>query len=308
MRLRAISMAGVGVLAAAYLVGVAGPAYAAAATVTRSGSTLVFTAGTGVANRVTVSQSSGTITFRDSGGPVGPGAGSGCVANGANEVVCVASGVARVSVSTLDLNDSVTLASSLAVPGTVSGGNGSDSINGGPRNDTLNGDGGTDSLRGGGGDDTLNGGPGNDTFSKSANIVIDSGRDAFFGGTGTGDKITFSGLAGAPEEVHVSLDDAANDGFLGGTDNVHSDIEHVTSFNADDTLIGSGADNVLDGRAGNDRIVGGGGNDTLIGWVGNDSLFGDGGFDQIDGGDGTDHCEVGAGGGTEVNCETGNLS
>jgi Ca2+-binding RTX toxin-like protein len=280
-------------------VGSAAPAWAAApGTVIRSGSTLVFTAGSATANHVVVSQSGGNYTIQDSGAPINPGAGSGCVNNGANTVVCVATGIAALNLSTLDLADTVDLA--VSVPATISGGGGDDWLRGGSGADTLQGNGGNDTLQGRAGSDTLLGGTGADRFESRTGV--DTGSDNYNGGGGVDTIVYITGPMGT-EDVAVSLDDVANDGFFGCCDNVRSSIENVVTGGGDDTIIGSAAANLLRGNAGNDHIEGRGGNDSLLGVSGNDTLLGGAGFDTLDGGVGTDVCDVGPDGGTQANCE-----
>lgn len=275
------------------------PAWAAAAaTVTRSGSTLVFAAGSATTNHVIVSQSAGTIAIQDSGAPINPGQGSGCVNDGANTVVCVASGVAALDISTLDRDDTVDLA--VSVPATISGGGGNDTLRGGGGADTIRGDGGNDTLQGRSGNDSLFGNNGSDRF-ESVNGV-DLGGDSYNGGGGVDSIVYFVLMSG--DEVLVSLDDVKNDGFFGCCDNVRSTVENVTTGGGDDVIIGSSAANVLRGNGGDDHIEGLAGGDTLLGVSGNDTLLGGAGFDALDGGIGTDSCDVGAGGGTVVSCES----
>jgi len=283
------------------------PAWAAAGTVTRSGSTLIFTAGSGTANDVVVSLFSGNYIIQDFNAPITPGAGSGCVNSGANKVLCVASGVGALSISLLDLNDSVELASfanGVTVPATISGGTGNDNLTGGEGNDTINGDGGDDKPVGGPGNDTLNGGGGNDTFVEDVDDCGGCGKDHYYGGAGTGDRMFFYG--DGITWVQIRLDDAANDGWYGTEgDNVHSDIEQIFGTVANDVLVGSNAANLIMARSGADYVDGLGGADTITGEDGPDTLHGGAGFDSIDGGAGTDTCTVDADGGTEVNCELG---
>ena len=285
-------------LVAAQIAVVAGPAHAAAGTVSRSGSTLIFTAGPSTANQVHVLKTGGVYQIWDfSGAPVGVTPNSGCVSVQTNMVECVASGVAALRVDLLDLNDTAYFEDSVPVGATVNGGNGVDRLWGTPKNDVLNGEGGTDTLEESPGNDTLNGGGANDTFT----IVDRPGGDTYAGGDGF-DKLSFFPTTTAG--VHVTVDNVANDGF-GGNDNVRTDIEHVVGTGFADTLAGSNAANTLDGSAGNDWINGAGGADTLLGGSGNDTIFGGAGFDTIDGGAGTDTCHVEADGGSKVNCELG---
>ncbi len=66
----------------------------------------------------------------------------------------------------------------------------------------------------------------------------------------------------------MSLDDVANNGASGETDNVRGDVETVEGGTGDDRLVGSAGDNNLYGGAGNDFVDGGLGADRLDGGEG----------------------------------------
>jgi Ca2+-binding RTX toxin-like protein len=147
---------------------------------------------------------------------------------------------------------------------------------------TVYGGAGNDTLRGGNGDDVLNGGAGNDTFTTGA---VPDGNDAMNGGQGT-DTADYSARTGA---VTITIDDIADDGGTGETDNVATDIEIIKGGLGDDHLTGSpGADTIF-GGPGNDVIAGGAGNDILNGDAGNDV------FDEGSGANGSDAINGGAG-------------
>ena len=299
MRRQAMRVSAVLALVVGQLLVVAGLANAAAAVVSRSGSTLVFTAGSATVNSAHIELVGGVYRVWDfSGAPVTAAPGSGCVQVQTNMVECVASGVGALRIDLLDGNDTSFVDNSVPVGATISGGTGADHLWGGPKNDVINGDSGTDTLEETAGSDTLNGGAANDTF-----VIVDRpGSDTYIGGDGF-DKLSFFPTVNAG--VHVTLDNAYDDGF-GGNDNVRTDVEHVVGTGFADSLAGSSGPNRLDGTVGNDWINGAGGADTLLGGSGNDTIFGGAGFDSIDGGSGTDTCYVEADGGTEVNCELGN--
>jgi Ca2+-binding RTX toxin-like protein len=143
---------------------------------------------------------------------------------------------------------------------------------------------GNDTLRGGAGDDTLNGGPGNDTFTTG---LVADGNDAMFGGDGT-DTADYTTRTAA---VSISINDMADDGASGETDNVATDIEVIRGGLGDDTLTGSPNADKIYGGPGGDTIRGGDGNDVLNGDAGND-IFDEGiatsGSDVIIGGAGID--------------------
>jgi Ca2+-binding RTX toxin-like protein len=192
----------------------------------------------------------------------------------------------------------------------IGGDSGDDTLQGCAGNDLLDGGTGNDKLDGGRGNDTANGGDGTDTFQPKAA----EGNDVFSGGRG-GDTITYP--ADSPVLV-ISLDDQANDhaairdsiGFFNllDVDNVKSDIERVTTGDANDHVVGSAVPNTLTGNGGDDNLIGGSepppppgsplfgicalGNaacgDHLVGGDGDDGLSGGGGFDVLDGGLGAD--------------------
>lgn len=80
---------------------------------------------------------------------------------------------------------------------------------------------------GGAGSDVLRGGGARDTF------VLEPGSDTYAGGDGS--DSFFSGLPGAA--VSVTLDNVANDGAAGESDNVGADIEDVYHFESDPITI-----------------------------------------------------------------------
>ena len=186
---------------------------------------------------------------------------------------------------------------------TLSGGDGADQIHGDDGADVLNGDAGTDTLTGGAGADVENGGDDNDSLDGGGQPgCIDSagndtlnggdGDDALCGGAGPSagsDSDTLNGGNGEDiafyvrsAAVSVSLDEAANDGEPGESDNVRSDVEDITGGSGADTLIGNDGRNVLDGGAGPDSLLGLGGNDVLT------DSGGDNAADRLDGGAGDD--------------------
>lgn len=141
-------------------------------------------------------------------------------------------------------------------PNTMIGGSAADTFSMKSGDDTAYPNGGADSVDAGSGDDTING------------SIGDGDADTYTGGDGT-DTIN---LDSNPMPAAVSLDDAANDGVEGEGDNVHSDIENVTTGAEDDTITGSSGTNVLDGGPGNDTVEGMGGGDTLYGGTGTDTV------------------------------------
>lgn len=95
------------------------------------------------------------------------------------ELVCEAPSIAGFEVNAGGGDDRVHVASSVAVPVTMRGGAGNDTLIGGSAADKLIGGAGDDRLYGGRGDDQLYGGPGNDL------LVGGPGNDVLNGGGGS---------------------------------------------------------------------------------------------------------------------------
>ncbi len=162
----------------------------------------------------------------------------------------------------------------------IDGGEGNDYVSAGTtyvtRPTTILGGTGNDTIYGSNGADSIDAGDGADL------IRAYYGPDEISGGNGT-DTVDYSErLAG--RNMSITLDDQTDDGQLGESDNVHSDIENVIGGNGNDYIVGTSADNLLKGGpgAGNDTILAGDGNDTLIGGVGSDDLDGGDGIDTVD--------------------------
>ena len=174
----------------------------------------------------------------------------------------------------------------------VRGGFGNDTITGGPGADVLFGGEGVDTLNGLGGDDTLDGwlgcqadtlsgGAGDDTLILNGSAHADGGPDddtlrpgiesCGFTDVHGGDGRDTADLRDLSyEDEWFSLDDVADDGWL-GTENYHSDIEDMNaSTHVGTVLIGGAGPNVLTGGPEDDLLAGGGGADTLIGGGGVD--------------------------------------
>jgi Ca2+-binding RTX toxin-like protein len=216
----------------------------------------------------------------------------------------------------------------IAIPATLIGGNGQDSLTGAAGNDVLQGGNGKDVLSGGDGDDNLSGGNGKDSLDGGlgTNVLVEGkgktpktpkvkhGKGAGHS-DGSADTGRASVVAGVLAVVGTKADDTISVG-LNATDNTKLDVNingTVSSFallNADSTPAITGI--AVLGGGGNDKItidqtnggitlpatlVGGGGNDSLTGAAGNDLLVGGGGDDVLVGGDGDD--KLIGGGGTD---------
>jgi Ca2+-binding RTX toxin-like protein len=125
-------------------------------------------------------------------------------------------------------------------------------------NDILNGGAGNDLLKGGIGDDELTGGTGNDTLD---------------GGAGE-DTAAFAGEDAITLDLRIT---GAQDSGQ-GVDTLLR-IDHVTTGDGRDRLIGNESANRLDGGGGNDILNGFHGDDTLLGGAGADWLIGNLGLD-----------------------------
>ena len=229
---------------------------------------------------------------------------------------------ATITASAGDGDDIVDL-SAIALPATIEGGVGNDSLTGSIANDRLIGGPGNDHIDGLAGDDTIAGGAGRDWLLGS------SGNDRILGQGGSGDVVsggpgndTLDGGRGNDRLMEVADADFVlrNTELLGfGTDLLTS-FEIVTLFGGmadnrfdasaftlpgarlklaggggNDELIGSPLADLLIGNGGNDTLVGAGGNDTLIGGRHHDHLVGDEGDDLLIGLSGRDTLLGGAG-------------
>jgi uncharacterized delta-60 repeat protein len=185
----------------------------------------------------------------------------------------------------------------IASAGLADGGDGNDLVDG---RGTLRGGSGNDELLGGPGDDLLDGGAGNDTLNgREGNDRLDggTGADDMSGGNGT-DTVDYGKRT---RGVLVGLGKSADDGEAGERDNARTDIEvviggaaadRITGTSAANVFYGNGGNDLIYGRGGNDRLYGGPGQDRLYGEDGNDTLFSrDGIKDSLDGGGGTDSAQ-----------------
>jgi Ca2+-binding RTX toxin-like protein len=168
---------------------------------------------------------------------------------------------------------------------TIVGGPGPDELQSGNGNDFLYGNGGDDELRDGSGIDVLRGGDGDDDLHS------DLGSDDIQGGDGF-DTASYAFRA---SPLHLSIDDAANDGQGVEADNIHTDIERVESGSNDDEITGSDGPDDITAGAGNDIVHGGAGDDSLDGQAGDDDLRGEFDTDTVNGGSGQDKINGGFG-------------
>ena len=283
------------ILAATVGLALAAPAAAPAATVSMVDSKAVFTAASGESNNLVVRNVTGGIEFEDAGA-ASMTAGAGCSVVAPKRVRCPVTVLPGVVVDAGDGNDTVD-DDLYVTPFTTYGGLGNDV------------------LRGGGGPDTMDGGPGNDSLDGSFGndvLVGAEGVDALVGGSGR-DRASYMERSAA---VSVSLDDVANDGAAGETDNVASSVEDVTGGAGSDALAGSGDANELIGGAGDDALDGAAGDDALDGGPGADTFAGGAGIDNLKARDGVqetlacgseaDSAEADHNDGADADCEVVN--
>ena len=194
-------------------------------------------------------------------------------------------------------NDLIQIASTVAVPVDLRGGQGNDTfklgsgsaiIHGDDGNDTIDGkaikstfvawgDAGDDNITGSSGLDELHGGTGNDTISSGSGddrVYADDGDDYLYGGAGSD---TMEGGLGNDR----IFGEAGADTLRGGA--------------GDDVIEGGADDDIIVGELGRDTLKGGDGNDTISGAQGADTIFGDAGDDALDGGNDDDTIEGGRG-------------
>jgi len=208
---------------------------------------------------------------------------TGCSADGSDGFrdFYLCTGVSEVEILLNDGNDGgyPWFAAPLTVNMTIRGGDGNDGLSGGDGNDTLD---------GGAGSDSLNPGKGNDT------IIAGSGSDFLYGSLGNdvldgGDGFDTAYYGDHPEAVTVDIDDVADDGSAGETDNVKSSVEDLIGGPANDKLTGSERSNTLDGSGGNDTLEGKGGTDLFRAGDGNDTILSrDGLQERVECGEGAD--------------------
>jgi Ca2+-binding RTX toxin-like protein len=160
------------------------------------------------------------------------------------------------------------------------GGQGSDQLTGSDGDDMLQDDNPTPALSDAdpppGGNDKLDGGAGNDR------LTVDRGSDDVIGGTGT-DGVTYQRYVtqkstdappAQPVDFTISLDDQANDGQTGASegDDVHTDVENVTTGDGNDVVAGSAAVNEIATGPGNDQVDPGAGPDRVDVGRGDDTV------------------------------------
>ena len=184
------------------------------------------------------------------------------------------SGTINGDVTLSGSDDSYFARSTGLVTGSVSGGNGNDTLVGADAADRFHGGSGNDVLSGGGGDDTIYGEDGNDVMYGG------NGHDVL-SGEGQNDRIhghdgddTMTGGLGNDTMIGGFGADSIEGGS--GSDQLHGGDQNDTIFgeNGNDTILGGNGDDVLSAGGNNDTVYGNHGDDTITGGTGVDRLYG----------------------------------
>lgn len=181
------------------------------------------------------------------------------------------------------------------------GGSNGDHITVGDGPDWAFGGDGADRFYDNGGPDPskLWGGPGNDTYTD---WDPDESDITFFDGGSGFDQVAYH-VIWPGYNVSVSLDDVANDGVDGESDNIESSVEGIGT----DPVYGDngqfGGDDVLTGNEAPNEIHAGPGEDAIFGLGGDDLLYGNAGADHFDCGAGDDTIWYDSSDTWEENCE-----
>ena len=229
-RRKSVSIAAI---ALAGLLPALGPAAAEAGTISNGS----FTASPGEANFVELSfdPAGAAFLFRDSN-PIADGDGpGGCtVGPGSNQASCPQAAVGSLNISLLDNGgaplERADVLSSVAVPVSVSGGDGNDRIEGGSGNDTLSGDAGEDQIFGNAGNDVEHGGGERDLLDGNGRSVDgvnawSEGADTLDGGPGSDSLWGGSEDVAAPDTLACGVDHDTS--FVGAEDTLVADCEIV---------------------------------------------------------------------------------
>ncbi len=231
--------------------------------------------------------------------------------------------------------ESISVSNSLAIPASINGGAGNDTILGGAGNDSINGAGGNDKLSGRDGNDSFIGADGNDSIDggngsdiadagggKNVLTSVETTGTATNGGfpivptppppppASPGTAVLTNGvltIAGTSVTTAIDVELESSDSKItvqlnGGT------LQKFAKASVKSITIngGSGPESIsvsnsltipasITGGAGNDTITGGAGNDSINGAGGNDKLSGRDGNDSFIGADGNDSIDGGNG-------------
>lgn len=265
-----------------------------------TGATALIVTGSGGADHVTVSAVGEGYMLQGGGelevllGEPEPGV---CVRNRSANAVFCRGRVSSIQASMGAGDDIFEIADlPLAIPATVDGGAGHDTLRGGPGDDTLYGgdDRDPDTLEGGGGDDALFGvnifhprraGGAARMVGGGGDDLLIGGQpcngDSFDGGPGYNDSASFARIRNSGINVKATIGGEVLDPEVPGCN-----VGQI-----------SGSVEKIEGSPGDDILIGDAGANTLLGRGGDDVLDGRGGFDR---------CIQGSGSGSSANCEFGN--
>jgi Ca2+-binding RTX toxin-like protein len=237
-----------------------------------AGSSLIVQGAPGNDN-IAVSLGAAGWTVSDSTATIAPG--DGCIANGANTVVCGGDpSLSLIVVTGGNGNDTLTIDGSVpthahvrmngnAGGDTLIGGAGDDVLEAGENynspdngNDTLIGNAGSDVLYADPGGDNLNGGDGNDLLVSS---VATCQGHTFDGGPGE-DTVSYA-RSDAP--LTIVLGGAGSTPGCGNPDQILASNESLEGSEGPDTLVGDNGDNSMLGHNGADTFIGKGGSDFI---------------------------------------------
>ncbi len=216
------------------------PGASASTSVSISGSTLTVVADD-KDNVVSVTDpGGGNYGVTDTGTGATVAVGAGCASDGGGGALCPTAGLTAILVSDSSGTNTVTVVGTIALPTSLSGGSGKDTLTGASGADTIDGNGDDDTLNGQDGSDTIHGGQGNDSVDAGFNFAA---GDHLFGDEGD-DKL--QGWAGV-DDLHGG---PGNDLLMGRGGN--------------DSLFGDEGDDDLRGQDDNDVLLSGGGGDDYI--------------------------------------------
>jgi len=303
-------------IAAAGVLTVAAPAYAAAATLDVSGQSITYVAGAGQPNHILIERSGSDYLFQEVGGQTMSSTDRACWYPTPGDLTymrCTLSGAVTLVIDVGDNSDAVLNWTDR--PAYVYGGSGDDWLHlGGSTGAQSRGYGGygNDYIATGPGNDIMDGGPGTDMASYDD--TPDPVTASLLSGTGgrsydTDTYVAMEGLTGGGAADSLTGDHGPNtlDGgerevcgvLPNGGCLIVSGMDTLAGGQGNDTLYGRDGNDNLNGGFGDDVMWGDTGNDYLFGSDGNDALYGGQGVNTLIGGNGYDTCSQG----TPTSCE-----
>jgi Ca2+-binding RTX toxin-like protein len=182
-----------------------------------------------------------------------------------------------------------------ALPNTLTGSIGDDTLRGWGDVDKVYGGAGKDTLYGGSENDSLYGGDNNDVlWGDSENDLLDggAGADELHGGAGHDTYV----IDNSGDQIFEAANEGQDQAKVSAASYILSDNVETMIFTGVGDFSGTGSStaNTITGGDGNDILSGLGGGDTLNGGKGADVLYGGAGVDTLDGGAGADIMDGGA--------------